>query len=224
MTLPDFYVQRPPGPDSSAEECFEELWREHVEVGDLALDYQLAEPRWQFLCWLADTKELLLHGSGSSEITEFEPRQSNDTAEFGNRTAVYAASDGLWAMYFALVDRRQGSSLVNGCMHVLTDDGHRAGEYYFFSVDTETLGGDLWRPGYVYVLPRTGFDSELEDQAHGLRLGPTQWASATAVAPLARVDVHPTDFPLLELVRHHDRATVLRRTSTHPDDFPWLTE
>src|SRR6478735_3474388 len=110
MAVPDFYVQRPPGPDSDAGTSFEELWREHLELGDLELDY------------------LLLHGSGSSEIAEFEPRQSNDTAEFGNRTAVYAASDGLWAMYFALVDRRQGSSLVNGTLHVLTDDGHRAGE------------------------------------------------------------------------------------------------
>jgi len=224
MAVPDFYVQRPPGPDSDAGTSFEELWREHLELGDLVLDYRLLQPRWQFLCWLADTKGLLLHGSGSSEIAEFEPRQSNDTAEFGNRTAVYAASDGLWAMYFALVDRRQGSSLVNGTLHVLTDDGHRAGEYYYFSVDTETLGKDVWRPGYVYVLPRTGFDSEPEDQAYGLRLGPTHWASTTAVTPLARVEVTPADFPLLEQVRHHDRATVLRRASTHPDDFPWLTE
>jgi hypothetical protein len=194
-----------------------------LERGDLALDYQLTEPRWQFLCWLADTKELLLHGSSSPDITEFEPRQSIDTAEFGNRIAVYAASDGLWAMYFALVDRKQGSSLVNGTLHALTPDGRRAGEYYFFSVDIETLGPEMWRPGHVYVLPRTGFESEPEDQAYGLRISPTQWASGAAATPLARVEVSPADFPLLERVRHHDKATVMRLASSRPDDFPWLT-
>lgn len=50
-------------------ESFEQLWREHLELGDLALDYQLTDPRWQFLCWLADTKELVVHGSGSPDIT-----------------------------------------------------------------------------------------------------------------------------------------------------------
>lgn len=223
MTLPDFYVERPPGPDSDARKSFDQLWREHAALGDLALDYRLTAPRWQFLCWLADTKELLLHGSGSADIAEFKPRQSNDTAQFGNRTAVYAASDGLWAMYFALVDRRQGSSLVNGSLHVLTGDGTRAGEYYYFSVDSETLGPEVWRPGYVYVLPRSGFESEPEEHAYGLRLGSTQWASATPVTPLARVEVTPADFPLLEQVRHHDQATVARRASIQPDDFPWLS-
>ena len=222
MAVPDFYVERPAGPGPDAVKAFEQLWQAHVEFGELELDYQLSEPRWQFLCWLADAKELLLHGSGSPHITEFEPRQSNDIGEFGNRTAVYAASDGLWAMYFALVDRIQGSSLVNGTLHAMTADGRRAGEYYFFSVDTGTLGPEVWRPGYVYVLPRTGFESEPEDDAYGLRMSPTQWACTIAVTPLARVEVAPTDFPLLEQVRHHDQATVMQRASTRPEDFPWL--
>ena len=221
--LPDFYVARPPGADADADRSFEQLWREHVALGDLALVYRLVAPRWQFLCWLADTTGLLLHGSGSSDITEFEPRQANDIAEFGDRTAVYAASDGLWAMYFALVDRKQGSSLVNASLHVLNADGSGACQYYYFSVDRETLGPEVWRPGYVYVLPRSGFEGEPEEQAYGLRLGSTQWASAAAVTPLARVEVTAADFPLLEQVQDHDQATVARRASSQPDDFPWLS-
>lgn len=221
MGLPDFYVARPPGADADADRSFEQLWREHLALGDVALDYRLPAPRWQFLCWLADTHELLLHGSGSPDITEFEPRQSNDISEFGDRTAVYAASDGLWAMYFALVDRKPGSSLVNGCLHVLNADASRAGEYYYFSVDRKTLGPKVWRPGYVYVLPRIGFESEPEEQAFGLRLGATQWASPAAVSPLARVEVTPEDFPLLEQIQDHDQATVARRASSQPADFPW---
>ena len=69
----------------------------------------------------------MLHGSGSPDIQEFEPRQSNDLAEFGNRRAVYAASDGIWPIYFAVVNRDGPvTSLVNSCARVVGADGIRS--------------------------------------------------------------------------------------------------
>ncbi|MEU1003082.1 hypothetical protein [Streptomyces tibetensis] len=41
---------------------------------------------------------VLLHGSGDPAIRRFEPRQPDDSSEFGNRRAVFAADDGLWPM------------------------------------------------------------------------------------------------------------------------------
>lgn len=52
----------------------------------------------QFLCHAADRGMLLLHGSGAPAIRRFEPRQPDDSSEFGNRRAVFAADDGLWPM------------------------------------------------------------------------------------------------------------------------------
>src|SRR5690348_14646642 len=113
--LPAYYLSRPlPEPDARTAAAFDRLFCEAVEQGPgVEIDYTLSAPKWQFLCYLCDAREILVHGSGNPSIEEFEPRQSNDTEEFGNRRAVYAASDGLWAMYFAIVDRdRHVTSLV----------------------------------------------------------------------------------------------------------------
>jgi hypothetical protein len=131
MTLPDFYLERPAGPDEATAAAFGRLWRSHLSAGGGPLDYPLAAPRWQFLCWLADTQDVLLHGSGSPNVTKLEPRKSDDVGEFGARIAVYAASDGLWAMYFAVVDRRQVSSLVKACIRLPTSDASRPRTYYY---------------------------------------------------------------------------------------------
>jgi hypothetical protein len=223
MTLPEWVVARPPGPDDEVAAQFADLWAEHLASGTgLAVDYRLAAPRWQFLCWLADTQDVLLHGSGSADIEEFEPRQADDVGEFGARLAVYAASDGLWPMYFAVAERAVVRSLVNASLHVLGDDGRRTGSYYYFSVNSDAFAAGAWRPGSVYVLPRETFEAQPEEVSDGLRLASTQWASAVPVRPLARVDVRPEDFPLLDKVHGHDQAVVAARARADPDDFPWL--
>ncbi|WP_159030652.1 MULTISPECIES: hypothetical protein [Streptomyces] len=47
---------------------------------------------------MPQTGKLLLHGSGDPAIRRFEPRQPDDSSEFGNRRAVFAADDELWPM------------------------------------------------------------------------------------------------------------------------------
>lgn len=47
----------------------------------------------------------MLHGTGEPDIALFEPRQPEDLSEFGGRRAVFAAMDGIWPMYFAILDR-----------------------------------------------------------------------------------------------------------------------
>lgn len=222
MDIPDGYVLRPAGAAVATCAQFAALWAEQLSSGPGgSVDYRLAAPRWQLLCWLADTQDVLLHGSGSADIEEFEPRLAVDVAEFGARTAVYAASDGLWPMYFAIVDRTRVTSLVNACAHVLDDDGSRAATAYYFSVDDDALTAGPWRSGSVYVLPRHPFEPEPEEIRDGVRLAPTQWASPVAVRPLARLDVMPQDFPLLDLVHGHDPDVVMRRAAADPDGFPW---
>jgi hypothetical protein len=110
MQLTPHMLTRPPmelDPQDLA--TFERLYAEVVEHGVGAeIPYDLSAPKWQFLCYLTDNKGVLVHGSSKPDIAEFEPRQSEDVGEFGNRKAVYAASDALWAMYFAVTDRSRG--------------------------------------------------------------------------------------------------------------------
>ena len=91
--MPDFLVPRPPmATDRETLAAFDALFEEALAGGPgAALDYRLAAPRWQFLCHIADTRPVLLHGSGNPSITRFEPRQPDDSTEFGNQRDVYSS-------------------------------------------------------------------------------------------------------------------------------------
>ena len=62
---------------------------------------------------------VVLHGSGEPSIAQFEPRQPIDISAFGGQNAVYAAADGIWAMFFAIVDRERVPSVSNACMKIV---------------------------------------------------------------------------------------------------------
>ncbi len=221
---PDFMTQRPPMPaDAATLAAFDALYDTAVATNRGGpIDYRLAPPRWQFICHIADTREVVLHGSGNPAIAEFEPRQPVDNTEFGNRKAVYAASDGLWPMYFAILDRdRHNMSLINASARLLADDGAPGEPLYFFSISADALPLAPWRRGTIYFLPRATFEQQPEGQFSGRRVSIPQWASAEPVTPLARIEVGPEDFPLLANIRGHD-GNAMARARENPDGFPWV--
>jgi hypothetical protein len=227
MELSAYYSLRPPMDlDSATVAAFDQLYTEHVEHGAGAeIPYTLDAPKWQFLSYLGDTKEVLFHGSGASDIAEFETRQSNDIHEFGNRQAVYAADDPLWAMYFAIVDRpRYVTSLVNASVRVVNADGSRSGPYYFFSVNGDALPHVPWRQGTIYILPRATFEHQANMQSGDMEIETAQWASLVPVRPLAKLTIAPEDFPFLAQIRGHDMAVIQERAARNPEGFPWLDE
>jgi len=222
MKLPTYLLRRPPF-DLSDEivTSFEELFAEQVLAADgESIDYPLPTPKWQFLNYLCESKEIVVHGSGNSAINEFEPRQSNDAVEFGNQQAVYAASDGIWASYYAILDRdRYVRSLVNTCQRIVDPDGEKK-SYYYFSINEDALPHNPWRTGTIYILPRRTFERESAPEGRES----AQWRSFSAVKPLAKISVRPEDFPFLGQIRGHDMPTVMRRSEKNPDGFPWLED
>ncbi len=227
MQHPAYFLLRPPldlTPTTRA--AFAQLYVETVRLGHgQAVDYTLAAPKWQFLSWLCDTQDVLLHGSGNPSIQEFEPRKSDDLNEFGNRQAVYAASDGIWPIFFAIVDRdRFVRSLNNACSRVVGPDGIRSDPYYYFSIDDDALPHQPWRVGTIYILPRTGFTQQSRAAYRGMDVEIAQWASPSPVRPLARMTVSPADFPFLTQIRGHDMAVVNQRAARDPSGFPWVDE
>jgi hypothetical protein len=221
--LPDYYLARPPTPSGATLDSFARLWTEHLESGDANIVYTLDAPRWQFLCWLADTQDVVLHGSSNEAVEVFEPRRPNDRSEFADREAVFAASDGIWAMFFAIIDRSVAVSLVNACFSVRSGSGVVAPDavHYYFSVNAAALDGNGFSPGVVYVLPRETFEQEPDEDYSGAVIVSRQWASVEPVQPLGRLAVTPDDFPFLRNVHGHDEDSVRARAAADPTGFPW---
>jgi hypothetical protein len=226
MLLPDYWLTRPQESfDEAAQIAFDELLNRTLSSdGCPTIPYTLPWPRWQFLCHIADHHEIALHGSGDPNIALFEPRQSNDLNEFGNQKAVYAASDGLWAIFFAVVDRGRVGSITNACVSLASEAGDLHGPYYVFSVSRAALPNQPWRTGTVYLLPRGTFTFQPPMTFGPNQVHFAQLASLVPVQPLAKLTVTPEDFPFLAQIRGHDDhrlqeyATALQTGAPWPED------
>ncbi|WP_309572647.1 hypothetical protein [Deinococcus sp.] len=181
-------------------------------------------PRWLFLRWL-EGQGVLFHGSPHDGLSELRPllKEYNQPDEFSNRTGVYAASDGLWAMMYALRGPAATGMMDMGLRLRVGQDWSPM--RYFMSLATDTPvgsnGRDLLGTGTVYVLSRDGFEPSAPYQHPGLgEVHEMHCVSPQRVRPLMAVAVTPQDFPLL--VRVHDAARVRALAAVHPWGFPWL--
>jgi len=205
FTLRDYWMPQPDWlQDPSQAQAFNRL----IDAGRTSpvLEYTLDAPKWQFLCHLAEARGFVLHGSPVEDIDIFEPRQPADLHAFGAQNAVYAASDGIWPMYFAILNRQQfPTSLINACLRVEHPRGQVSAPHYFFSIERDVLARNPFRPGWVYVLPgETFFDEGAVPAGEDTWVRVAQVASLQPVRPVARLRVEPRDFPFLHHIRGHD--------------------
>lgn len=224
MTLPDYWLTRPhTDGDQSAQTAFDDLLHATLGSGESPpISYTLPWPKWQFLCHVAERHDVALHGSGNPEITRFEPRQSHDVGDFGNQKAVYAASDGLWAMFFAVVDRNRFTmSVNNACIRLTDETGALDGPYYVFSVSQKVLPHRPWRSGTVYLLPRDTFTPQTPMALGSRTVHIAQLASYVPVQPLAKLAVTPADFPFLKYIRGHDDQRLSEYAAAIQAGAPW---
>ena len=121
-----------------------------------------------------------------------------DATEWGNEQAVYASSDPVWAIYFAVLRRDNGwRGTRNGSMGI---GGRR---FYFFVHNRGSRSPERFGPGSLYILPSDSFVAEqwLVDTAH--------LVSHVPVRPLARIDVTPEDFPFRDRIGYYrDREPI----------------
>ncbi len=156
------------------------------------VQYACPYPKHEFLHYLVEHHLILVHGSTRPNIEVLEPRAESDNA--GRIIhAVFAASDAIWPMFFAILDRKSYPfSVDNGCRR------EPGGKVYYFS--TSTSHDQPWTRGTVYVLPRTSFEQVVDADGK-----PTdQWMSRSAVRPLLKLSVASTDFPFLQDVQYRD--------------------
>ncbi len=227
MMLPDYWLARPTtvfGED--ARQAFDQLLAATLQAGPCPLiHYTLPWPKWSFLCYLAEQHPIALHGSGNAEIATFEPRQSNDINEFGNQCAVYAAADGIWPMFFAIVNREQYALTVNNaCIRLIDREGNANGPFYVFSISATELARQPWRAGTVYLLPNTTFQQQAAFLFGNYEVQIPQLASLSPVQPLARLYVAPSDFPFLQQIRGHDDRRLPEYATAMQTGAPWPAE
>ena len=224
MILPDYWLPRPAMDlDEQVRSAFDRLLTQIKSAGtNTLISYTLALPKWQFLCYLAEQHAIALHGTGDPDIRVFEPRQANDLNAFGNQKAIYAAGDGLWAMFFAIVDRdRYPMSLNNACIRLADATGQVSEPRYLFSISQTALRQDPWRTGFVYLLPADTFMDQPPLPFGPYQVHIPQLASLTAVTPLARLEIKPDDFPFLIHIRGHEDARFHEYAQAMQTGGPW---
>lgn len=228
MQLPAYWLPRPEfRPDREMTALFDRLLDMALERGpDQPIDYRLDAPKWQFLCHAADRADVVLHGSGAPNIGQFEPRQPADTLDFSNRHAVFAATDGIWPLYYAILDREQHPTMMlcNSCIRIGSRVGEFSDPHYFFSISQSVLEREPWRAGTVYILPAASFEAQPPIEADDIRVQVAQAASPLPVNPAAKLSVHPSDFPFLRQIHGHDNDLLNARIAADPDGFPWVDE
>lgn len=223
--MPHYWLRRPElRRDRETLAAVDRLLANALERGpDRPIDYTLDLPRWQFLCHAVERTNLVLHGSGDPGIERFEPRQPADTLEFSSRRAVFAAADGLWPMYFAILDRdRHPMMLCNSCVRLNEGTGQLSDPYYFFSISETALQRQPWRAGMVYLLPADSFEPQPPLAVGDVQVHIAQAASPVPAKPLAKLAVGPGDFPFLDRIRGHRDDQLQARIAADPGGFPWL--
>ncbi len=121
--------------DPPAARDFEEAFGRLLHGGSYGLERSKAD----FLRYLVSHHPVLLHGSNDPAIGVFEPREKPDFLERPVR-AVFATSDGVWPIFFAITDRSVVVEMRNNC--------ERAGTvtHYYFSVATRPRAVSLGAP------------------------------------------------------------------------------
>lgn len=157
--------------------------------------YSSRYPKYRFIQYIASTKSVVMHGSNNKGILEFETRRQ--TLFNGQYVeAVFATRDGIWALFYAVFDRKKlVNNFRNACLRVtgLTS------KYYFFSLTRETMDANPWISGMLYFLPQEPFTNVSNSMVSF-----DEWISKTSIIPLTKIEVEPHDFYFMDKVSCHE--------------------
>lgn len=171
---------------------FEQLYQNCILKGLIDIDYNLPYPKYKFIDYLIEKKKLLAHGSNYKELNILMPfRASREVGGgFGDKQAVFVASDSIWALYFATVDRSKSGLIKNGVIKFKKNSGEIE-RYYKFKVNPKFRGDKMLTNGMIYMVPTKDF---VKDKIYD------QWASHSPVIPVAKLKIDAEDFGSLQLM------------------------
>jgi len=190
---------------------FEALLQSCLARGDGDwIAYDLPYPKYEFVQYVSQQDIVIFHGSNNLEISRFEPMRTsmelNDESGRGNMHAIYGTHEGLWSMFFGIVDRpRLRGSIRNGVQYFQNRQGQTL-SVYSFSINQEQLDERPYTTGALYFLPRETFVRlKLTEESYA-----NEWASEKPLQPYAKLLIEPEDFPFLEQIGGHDDGELLQ--------------
>lgn len=153
---------------------------------------ELPFPKYRFLQYISLHGDFIFHGSNNSDIDIFEPREQ--TLFNGKKTkAVFASSDPIWAMFYAVFDRSKlVGSFRNGCLV------YKNKKYHYYSLNKSTMEKNPWTSGKLYILPKKVFKPADNGNIHF-----DEWISHDFVKPINHLAVHSDDFYFINRVSTH---------------------
>jgi hypothetical protein len=173
-------------------EVFEALYQKLLLAEGSFLEYNVPYPKVEFLRYLSEKKNLLIHGS-NFDIEKLEPRQANcKSKKFGNLNAVYATEDPILPVFYAIKDKNKFRGMAISGADIHSSNGFTETSY-IFKVEPEMLAINPWSPGVIYVLSKDSFEQGTDDEGDLI----DEWISREEVKQLAKIKVAPEDFPYL---------------------------
>lgn len=213
-------IPLPPLPtDAMTKEACAELFQQYVASGTNVPipDTAFRIPKWVFLEYMVKHYGMLVHGSADASIIQFEPRIAHDNLQGGDQLRVYAASSGILAGFYAIVDRQRLSTLpvipaLNNLYVARHSPGGHMQEAFHFALDHRALPDTPWHTGTVYLLANDTFTADV---------GNEQWWSEQVICPRAHLTLRPEEWPLLPHVRGVDFIALLQRSQQGLAGTPW---
>lgn len=181
---------------------FENLWQETLACGvNARIEYHLPFPKIDFLHYLCDHLGYAAHGTNNLNLDVLEPiRRSTDASEFGNRQQIFCSLDAAWAMWFAILDKRQFRTTRNGCVRVDLNQEEWI-KFYHFELERHFRGKPPFTAGMIYIVLREDFPSHHQMKTLAFfGAAYEEWGSREPVTPQASIPVEPEDFPYLDQV------------------------
>lgn len=173
-------------------------------------------PRWVFLEYLVQRCDILLFGSNNPNLTRLEPVVLSRNVNGWNRPRYYAFSNSTDAFYRAILDRQRLCQLNFSSMSTMAwrfavlKDQARWG--FYFGIDYRAVPYAPWCPGTIYLYNRADFPPDFET---------VPYLTNKPILPLARVNVNPWDWPLLDQVNGVDIAAQTERQKATFRGYPW---
>ncbi|MDP3985867.1 MAG: hypothetical protein Q8P77_00310 [Candidatus Veblenbacteria bacterium] len=179
-------------------QLYSNFFESHSKEAIAVIDYNLPYPKEEFLKFLVEEKHLLLHGSSNQNLEVLAPQQTNDGAkEFGNKKAVYAVTDSVLPIFYAIRDRTKiRGAIISG----YEADAETGEAKYEFRMSREAIEAKPWTRGAVYILDHSSFAQGVNDKGELV----DEWAAETAVRPIAKLGVVPEDFRFINEIKPLD--------------------
>jgi hypothetical protein len=173
-------------------DAFEHFTASTVDSAGGEASYDLPYPKHEYLRWLGRERHVLFHGSPGLRRDRLDPRRSKGTDRAGRQRGVYATPWPLYALWFAVLNRKLPFIwTTNGSRPVSRDDPSE--RVYWFKVNRLARRPSLLTDGTLYVFGRDGFEP-VGVPAKGDEVS-DQWVSRGSVTPLVGIPVSPDDFP-----------------------------